>query len=155
RGRRPISNEMSQTEIHQLHVAGAIDHQVFGFQVPMNDALCMCLMEAFTDLVCDLDPCACAQRAESVENAPETFALNELHRDKRNSRSAIKVVNAADVFMCNFPREPQFVFEGIDQRRLVGDLGFEDFERNDLTGFAIPSLEQETGRSDPNPGQDL
>src|SRR5262245_28398743 len=95
---------MRQSEVHQFHIARAIDHEVLRLKVTMHDPLCMCLTKPLTDLSGYLNSGSRAQRAEAVENASKTFSLDEFHGDERDSITSIEIVDAANVLVRDFPR---------------------------------------------------
>jgi hypothetical protein len=107
----------------------------------MDNALSMRLTKTFADLPCDLDSSACAQCAESVENPSQTLAFDEFHRNEGKASGAVEIVDAANILVSDSTRQPQFVLEGIDERRLARNLRFENFQRYDFAGLAVPCLE--------------
>ncbi len=58
--RRSFGDEVRQTEVHQLDVAGSVDHEIFRLEIPVHDALGVRLAKAVADLARDLD---CGARA--------------------------------------------------------------------------------------------
>src|SRR2546423_14015638 len=56
--RRTFSNQMSEAEIHQLHIAGGVDHKILRLNVAVYDALGVRFAQAVTDLLSELDALA-------------------------------------------------------------------------------------------------
>src|SRR5262249_32473946 len=128
---------MGESEIHQLHVPELVDHQVFRLQVPVHDTLRMGLIKAIADLACHVDSLAEIERTKAIQHMPQALALNKLHRNEGGSFTAVEVVNTTNVLVCNSSREPEFVFQTLDERRLIRDFRSQYLEGKNLSRFAI------------------
>src|SRR5690242_3037790 len=135
---------MCQSEVHQLHIAGSVDHEILRLEVTMHDALSMCFMKSLADLLGDIESRASAQYTKTIQNPSKTLAFNEFHGDKGDAVGVVEIVDAANVLVCNLSCEPQLVLESLHERRLVRNFGFENLERDDLSRLAIACLKDET-----------
>src|SRR5262245_62068412 len=104
----------------------------------------MRLAKTFADLHSDLDSGADAERVEPVENPSHALAFDEFHGDEGDAVGAVEIVDTAHILVRNLAREPQFILESVDERRLLRNLRFQNLERNDLPSFAVASLVNET-----------
>src|SRR6185503_13680392 len=75
-------DELRESEIQNLRVAVAADHQVLRLEVAMNDAMLVRLAKPFGDLNRDLQSVAYRQRARG-DLSPQRVSLHVLHRHER------------------------------------------------------------------------
>src|SRR5262245_56380552 len=128
---------MCKSEIHQLHIPGFVNHQIFRLEVPVHDALRMGFAKAIADLACHVDGLADIQRAKAIQHTPQALALHELHRDESGCSATVEVVNAANVLVCDSPSESKFIFQTFDDRKLIRDFRSQYFQREYFAGLAI------------------
>src|SRR5262249_60669279 len=84
---------MCKSEIHQLHIPGLVNHQIFRLEVPVHDALRMGFAKAIADLACHIDRLADIQRAKAIQHTPQALALHEVHRDESGCSATVVVVS--------------------------------------------------------------
>src|SRR5262249_34558130 len=113
---------MCKSEIHQLHIPGLVNHQIFRLEVPVHDALRMGFAKAFAELAWRIARLADIQRPRWIPSPPQALALHELHRDESGCSATVEVVNATNVLVCDSSSESQFVFQTLDDRKLIRDF---------------------------------
>src|SRR5437870_6408557 len=106
---------MRQAEIHQLHVAGGVDHMILRLDVAMHDTLSVGFAQAVTNLLSELDALAGAERVKAIQHAAKAFAFNKFHGDEGAFVGAVEIVNAAYILVRDFPGKPQFVLEAFQE----------------------------------------
>ena len=73
--------QLREAEIEDLDEAVAGDHDVFRFEVPVNDARGMCLREPVGDLRGDRKQLARRERT-GIEQVPKRLPLHQLHDEE-------------------------------------------------------------------------
>src|SRR5438093_12201215 len=143
---------MRQPEVHQLHVAGLIDHEILGLDIAVHDALGVGLAKALTNLPGELNGSTCGECAKSIQYVPQAFALNEFHGNGGEAVGAAEIVDPAYILMRNPSSQPELILKIFHEERLIGDLRLQNFERNDLSGLAISRFENNAHTTYTNPG---
>jgi hypothetical protein len=133
-----------QPEVEQLRDwrpgrARAREEDVGGFEIAMDDAGPVRLVERVSDL--DRDP----QRVVDVERAKfqtslERFALQELHDQERPAVLVPDVVERADVGMIQLRDRPRLAVEPFAKLRVGGQRFGQDLDRDDAIEPRIASL---------------
>ena len=94
---RPIGP--GDPEVHDPGVPLAVDHDVLGLEVPVDDAQAVGFGQPFADLFGDGDRLADAQLADLGPGALEVLARDILHRDEVRAVGLPEVVHPADVLV--------------------------------------------------------
>src|SRR5215510_1035873 len=115
----------------------------------------MGLTKAIADLARHIDALAEIQRSKTIQHTPQALALNEFHRDERGCAATVEVVNATNVLVCDSSSKPKFVFQTVDERRLIRDFRPQYLEGNTLSCFAIIRFENNTHAAHADTLQDL
>ena len=103
---------LRQAEVEELHLrcivanrAGFGQHDVAGFQIAMDDALAMRLVERVGDLDRDLERIGKLQRSVSREPVGERLPLQVFHDEEVDPVLGADVVERADVWMVQAGRQ--------------------------------------------------
>ena len=138
------------SEIHDPDVPLAVDHDVLGLEVAVDDADPVGLVQALGDLAADGDGLGLGQVARAADEALEVLAADELHGDEGRESLLADVEHAADVAVGDLAGELDLVPETLDRLRVRCDLGLEELEGDlfldpgvvDLVDAAHPALAQ-------------
>ena len=98
--------DRGQAEVRDPHVAAAVDHDVGGLQVAVQDAAVVRGGEARADLARDLERLVRRQPADAPQQRREVLAVHVLHREEVLAVHLADVVHAADVRMRDLARDP-------------------------------------------------
>ena len=90
--------QLRQAEIEDLDKAVAGDHEVLGFQVPVNDARGMSLGQTVGDLSGNRKQLAQRKRAD-IEQLPQRLSIHQLHDDEGGGIAPPDLVDGHDIGM--------------------------------------------------------
>ena len=120
---------LGQTEVEDLHASFACDEDVLRFQVAMDDALVVRGCKPACDLGRVVDRLARRQR-RPVDPPAERLPFEQLGDDVGSAGVAADVVDREDVRMIEHPRRASFLLESSESIGIVGERGWEDFDRD-------------------------
>ena len=123
-------------EVHELHLSPAVDEDVPGFHVPVDDALSVrcrglvvCVVECFADLPEHVERGPWRERTMASEQLSQGGAFDQLHGDEGPSMLLAHVVDLRDVRMMQPGDQPGFPQEHLG---LVLAVGAEHLECDGL-----------------------
>ena len=116
-------------KVHELHVACRSDDDIGRFDVAMDDAVLMRMVEGVRQLGA---PARGRFRIETIRGEPmrQLDSRHELHHDERVAIELADVVDGADVGMAQFRDGPGFAQKAIACRRRPRRILPEDFDRD-------------------------
>jgi hypothetical protein len=117
-----------QSEVEQLDVAVARNHDVFRFEIAMRDATLVSAAEDVGDFRGDAERLAQLHRSAGHETA-QRLAFDELHRDVGDRILAADVVDGHDVRMIESRGGARLLLEA-PERLGAGDVRRQDFQRD-------------------------
>ena len=125
-------------EIHDVDAAILVGHHILGFQVAVHDSRGMRGFESRGDLQDDGNGFVGGELPFFVDQALEVTSLDILHGDELDALRLPEIENADDVAMGDFAREDQFLLEPAKDFGMAGELGTNQFERDQALEFAYP-----------------
>ncbi len=146
-----------EPEIHDDHLAAAIDHHIRRFQIAMQDALFVRRIQSRAELAGGLHRLVHRQPPDAPKQRTQILAVHELHRNVMQPLRHTDVVNAAYVRVRHLARDPHFVIKA-SQRAIVGGRGFrQKLQRHRLAqrqvdsavDFAHPAASQQSRHTIP------
>src|SRR5262249_33036848 len=130
----------SDPKIHQLNVAVAIKHHVFGFKIAVNHALLVRFLQPGTNLPGNSRTGTHVQCAKPTQNLPQALAFYEFHGDICAVFRAYKLVNSADPFMRHFAGQAQFTFESLEHIGIARKFRSEYLQRDNFARLPVSGL---------------
>jgi hypothetical protein len=115
-------------EIHDLHALIGQDHDISGFYVPMHYAVLVREMEAFGDLLHDVELIQQRKRPAAADYVLQVLALEKLHDHVGRAVMLAEIVDSDDVLVVKVAGSGGFVSE-TGQQVLVVAVDSEDFNR--------------------------
>src|SRR5579872_670617 len=140
-------NQPRQTEIHHHHAALVISHDVLRFEVAMDDAHCMRSLKRTADLEHDFDRVAWREGLALSNTRAQISAFDVLHGDELHAIGFAQVVNADYVPVRHLMREDQLLLEAVDDRRIGGEIGTNDFQGDGAIDLPVEGLVNRTHAS--------
>jgi hypothetical protein len=96
----------------------AVDHDVGGFQITMQNTAFVGGVQSGTDLAREFHRLVAGQAADTAQQRRQIFTIDVLHRQEMQSFDHTEVVHAADVWVRHLPRNTNLIAEA-RQRRLA------------------------------------
>jgi hypothetical protein len=131
-------------------IGGALDQDVVGLEVAMNDADVVRGVQALAELV--RDRAEARPRHRRAELARERLAVDELHREEAIAAVLADVEHARDVLVVDPPRQADFAAKPLE--RVGGETGAEDFQRDALAELAVLGFVDATHATAAEPAHD-
>ena len=149
-GAQRFAGRSRQAEIGDADPAVAVEHDVGGLQIAMDDAAIVRRGQARAHLPRDLDRAVLRKAADAAEQRRQILAVDVLHRQERVTLELADVVDAAHVGVRHLPRHPDFGVELHQPRGIPVDLFGQELQRDRLAeleivgpvDFAHPALAQ-------------
>ena len=146
-----FSGQPGESEIGEEHLAAAIQHDVRGLQVAVEDALLVRGGEPGAEFARDFEGLIGGQPANPAEQGAEVFAIHVLHGEEILTLQLAEVIDAADVGMGHLARHAHLIAETRERLFVSGEGLREEFEgyllfQDQVVGavhLAHPSLAQE------------
>ena len=117
-----LLGEAGESEVHDDDLAAAVDHDIGGFQVAVEDAFVVGGGQPGAEFAGGLDGLVDGQASDAAEEGAEIFAIDELHGDVMQAFGDADVVDAADVGVGDLARDADFVVEA-GEGAIVGGGG--------------------------------
>ncbi len=127
-------------EVHDLGVALAVDHDVLGLEVAVDDAEAVGLDEALEDLAGQVEGLGLVEVARAADEALQVLARDVFHGDVDRQPFLADVVHPADVPVGDLAGQLDLVAEALDDLEVGGDLRLEELEGDDLADLAVVGL---------------
>ncbi len=108
-----------ETEIGDANFSGAVEHDVGGLEVAMNDAALVSGGEASANLARDFGGFVGREPADAADDGGEILAVDILHGEKRRAVGIADIEDAANVGMGNLASDANF---GMKSRESGGVL---------------------------------
>ena len=121
--RNRFARGAGQAEVGDADLAGAVEHDVRGLQIAMDDAALVRRGEPGADLARDLERAIFGEAADAPQQRREILAVDVLHRQERAAVDLVDVVDAADVRVRDLPRHAHFGVELRQARGIAIDVG--------------------------------
>ena len=122
-----LAGDACQAEIGDAHASAAVEHDVCGLQVAMQQALLVRGGEARANLPRDFDSFVLREAANAADERREILAIYIFHGDEWRIAGHADVENAADVGMRYLPCDAHFAVESRERSRIVGEIGRKNF----------------------------
>ena len=103
--------EAGQAEVGDAHVALAVEHQVRGLEVPVEDTLLVRGGEPRAELPRDVERLVGRQPADAPQERREVLAVHQLHGQEEVALRLPHVVHPADRRVRDLPRHPDLAVE--------------------------------------------
>ncbi len=117
-------------------LAGAVEHDVRGLEVAVDDVALVRGGQAGANLARDLERALLGEASDAAQERRQILAVDVLHREERAAVDLVDVVDAADVGVRDLPRHPDF---GVQLRQPWRDRHRRPGGRN-LSATGCPSL---------------
>ena len=137
-----------------LHVIGVAHHDVLGLEIAMHDARGMRLRETVGDLVGDVGEPSRRQPAVGQQVA-QGLAFHPFHGDERHAGLMADVMDGQDVGMVQGGSRLGFPLEATQAISIVGETGWEDFDRDPAIEAGIECAVHLTHAACPERTEDL
>ena len=121
--------QLGKPEVDDLHVIAVAHHDVLGLEIAMHDARSVRLRKTLGDLVGDVGEPSRRQPAVGQQIA-QGLALHPFHGDERHAGLMANVMDGQDVRMVQGGSRLGFLLEAMQTISIVGDTGWEDFDRD-------------------------
>ena len=108
-GARNLVRQPGQSEVGEQDLAAAIQHDVRGLQIPMQDSLFVRRCQAGAELAGDLKRLIRRQTADAAKQRAKILAIHVLHGEKDMPVKFADVVDAAHIGMRHLPRHAHLV----------------------------------------------
>ena len=126
-----ILRDASDAEVHHERAArGALDHDVVGLHVAVDDALRMRVGESPADVAQDLSELRRRHRPASSDAVAERLAVDERHDEEHDVVDVVHGKDRNDVRVRQFGGGARFVQEALLERGLTGQMRLENLERH-------------------------
>jgi hypothetical protein len=129
RGRGHGIERLGEAEVEHLHPAVAVELDIGGFQVPVNDALFVRGFERFGDLLCDRNRFIDRDRA-LCDSLGQVVALDEFHDERRDAAALLEPVDARDVRMVQRGEDFRFTLKTCEPIGISGERGRQNLDRD-------------------------
>lgn len=114
-----------------------VNHDVGRLEIAVQNAPFVGGSEAGTELLRDLDRLVLRQPADPTQQAPQIFAVDELHREELFAVDVSNVIDGTDVRMGNLTGQADFVAKELESGRVAGSALRKEFEGDGLVEFQI------------------
>ncbi len=114
-GPADVVGDSRQSKIRDDDLAAAIEHDIGGLQIAVQDSLGVGRREARAQLAGDLDGFVLRKTSNAAKQRCEIFAVDVLHREECLSLDVANVVHAAHIRMRNAPCDPNLVAKAFEQ----------------------------------------
>ena len=136
--------ETGKAEIHDPGASVAVDHDVLGFQIAVDDAHAVGFGQPFGDLAGDGDGPAGPDRARPADELLEVFALDVLHADELDQAGLAQVVEAADVAVGDLAGVLELGLEPLHGGRVEAELRPDDLESHHFLELLVKGFVNRT-----------
>ena len=123
--------EVDESKVEQLDVSHAIEHDVGGFDVAMDDAQGVRVGERQRQLPSDLAGIRRRDRTDNSRELAQIQSINKFHRQILHTRVRACIGGGDDSGMLQLSSGTNLAFEAL-QRLRVRPLGRDEFEGDDL-----------------------
>jgi len=135
--RATFADQLRQTEVRDLHAAAAVQEDVLGLDVPVNDATVVGVLQGVTKLGHDGQRLARGDAAAREELA-QVHAVHELHEDEKQPVvRAAEIVNGDDAGMVELGEGAGLAGETVGEGGIVAEGAGEDFQRDEAVELAL------------------
>ena len=146
--------QLGEPEVDDLHAVGVADHDVLGLEIAMHDARGMRLRETVGDLVGDVGEPSRRQPAGGQQVA-QGLAFHPFHGDERHAGLMANVMDGQDIGMVQGGSRLGFLLETTQTISVVGETGWEDFDRDPAIEAGIERAVHLTHAARPERTEDL
>ena len=131
-----------EAEIGDAHGSAAVDHDVGGLEVAVEDAAVVGRGEAGAELAGDLQGLILGEPADAPQEAGEVFAVDVFHGDELLALEFADVEDAADVWMGDLAGEADLRAEAFEPFFVGGKEGGEELEGDGLVeGHVVGAID--------------
>jgi hypothetical protein len=130
--RADFSYQTGEPEVGDAQLAPAVEHQIRRLQIAVEDSAIVRGREPGTELPREIERLVGRQATDPLRERREIFAVDVLHREKRQAVHFADVVDAADVRMRDLSRAPDLLVELREPRGIAADRFREKLERDRL-----------------------
>ncbi len=127
-------------EIHDSDVPLAVDHDVRGFEVAVDDAETMRFCLPFANLPGDMDRGADSQLPAHPDHGLKVFARHVLHGDEMPAFGLSQVEHPADMAVGDFTGQPELIPEALDRLLVLGDLRLDELESDLIFDLGVKNF---------------
>ncbi len=117
-----FARDARQAEVGEADLAGAVEHDVRGLEIAVDDVALVRGGEAGADLPRDLERALLGESSDAPQQRREILAVDVLHRQERAAVDLVDVVDAADVRVRDLPRHADFGVQLRQPRRIAIDV---------------------------------
>ena len=130
RGPALLVESPGQSEVGEIDVLVLVEQDVGGFDVAVDEAVCVCGVEGVCGLVAEGQGAARVERPFGVQECSQVGSLDVAHREIEASVDVTCVVDRDDVRVLERHRKFCFVSEAIAEAFVEGELGRHQLERD-------------------------
>src|SRR5579871_16957 len=116
-----------ETEIRNKNLVFLAHEDVVRFKVAVNDSFGVRCIERFAKLASKFQAAVERQGMFFLKDVVKILAIHERHRDELHTVRFTQVMNAKDVLVGNPAGKKKFVFETLNDLRVAGEVGLQDF----------------------------
>jgi hypothetical protein len=135
--RRSGLDQLGEAKVEDLDEPVLRDHEVLGFQIPVNNPRGVGLGESVGHLCADLEELAGGHRLLDDE-VPQRPPLDDLHRDVDHSVRGADVVDSYDVGVVQRRGRARLLLEALAPLRIQRNLGGKDLDRDFASEPGVP-----------------
>ena len=159
--RRPIARErhvggpLREPHVGQLHVAVFVDEDVAGFDVAMDHAALVGVVERLRHLLAHLQHVFFGEDAPFDEQRAQRLALDELHDEEVVTTLFAEVVARDDVRIVERSDDARLAAQPIDVATVARQRRLQDLQRHDAVELLVARLEHGPHRARADAVEDL
>ena len=136
-GANRFARRAGEPEVGDADLAAAVEHDVGGLEIAVDDVALVRRGEARADLPRDLERAIFGKSSDALQQRGQILAVDVLHRQERGAVDLVDVVDAADVRVRDLPRHPHFGVQLRQSRWIAIDIRRQELQRDRLSELQV------------------